>query len=138
MTPHLPENIRKCMTPEDRKRLGVLTNPEKGVEVAAKNEKKLQGEVANYLNLHGLWFDQDAMHRRRFGSLGAPDFQFPYKGQGGVNFYVAWECKTDSGKLSAVQYSVRVQVEAQGGQWRLIRSLQECQDHLRSMDAQKV
>ena len=126
----ITEQMRRRMSPADREALKCPTNDETRVKVEAGQERKLQADIANYLRLNGLWCDQDAMHKRRFGTAGAPDFQFPYRGH-----FVAWECKTSAGRLTAAQVGAGAQITAQGGHWRLIRSIVDAQEHLRKLDA---
>lgn len=130
----LPENFLRLISAEERKAIGQPSAAEAVSKFVDRSEKKLQGEIAGYLRLHGLWFDQDAMHKRRTGTNGAPDFQFPYRGKNGRCCFVAWEVKTATGKLRDDQEHARVMIEAQGGQWRLIRSLTDAQTHLREID----
>lgn len=130
----IPENIRKRMSAEDRKSLSAPTNAETAAAMDAKSEKRLQADIANFLRLRDLWFDQDAMHKRRTGSVGTPDFLFPYTSKkGAVGMFIAWECKVGTGKLTESQERVRTAIVAQGGSWRLIRSIQDAQAHLREL-----
>jgi hypothetical protein len=66
------------------------------------------------------------MHKRRTGTLGTPDFIFPFKGK-----FVAWECKPPwSTRLRPEQETARQGIVEQGGQWRLITTLDEARQHL--------
>jgi hypothetical protein len=95
-----------------------------------RDEKQLQNQVANELRRRGLWFDQDGMNRRRTGTIGTPDFLFPFHGR-----FVAFECKCPwSRKLRPEQESARDAIIAQGGEWRLITSLVEAMGHLRELE----
>lgn len=120
------ENIARLLTPEQRKAERVMTVSEAREKAAVRDEKELQGQIANYLRLHGIWFDQDATHKRRTGSLGTPDFIFPYNGR-----FIAWEVKTPwAAKLRPEQEDAREAIIAQGGQWRLVTSLSHAIQHL--------
>jgi hypothetical protein len=130
--PVLPDNILTKMSVEDRRQLGKAgkTAAECRSEAIVKDEKEIQKAVANYLRLLNLWHDQDGMHKRRTGTLGAPDFQFPYHGR-----YVAWEVKCPwSRALRPDQQKAADAIEKQGGRWRLITGLHEAQAHLREID----
>lgn len=131
MSTILPEHFLKRMSKADRDMLGKagLLAAECEEIAIAKSEKQLQTMIRQWLNLHDMYFDCDAMHKRRRGTLGAPDFQFPYKGK-----FVAWECKIQKGRLSPEQHATRDKIVKHGGEWRLIQSLQEAQLHLRQLD----
>jgi hypothetical protein len=130
MTGILPENILSKMDPKDREALGQKTNKDRRAEAIAKDEREIQKQVAGYLRLLNLWHDQDAMNKKRTGTVGTPDFIFPYKGT-----FIAWECKTAWARsLRPEQAKTREAIIAQGGQWRLITSLSEAQAHLRELD----
>ncbi len=128
----LPASMTTKMSAKDRAKYGrAAWTPQECADLTAKqSEKALQDQIAQYLNMRGIWFDRDAMHKRRFGTVGAPDFQFPFAG-----FYVAWECKVAAGRLSEEQVGAGVQITSQGGQWHLIRSLEEAKDHLEKLEA---
>jgi len=130
-----PDDLRRMQASCQAGRLkggAVVAKAARISEHEAKTEKKLQGEIANYLRLHGIWYDQDGMQRRRSGAKGAPDFQFPYRG-----FYVAWEVKTDTGKLRPEQIEAGEKIVTQGGKWRVIHGIAEAQAHLRELDAMR-
>lgn len=132
LAPVLPENLLKCMDEADRRALGAKSNTDRRAEAIAKDEREIQKQVGNYLRLLDLWHDQDGMHKRRTGTLGAPDFQFPYRGR-----YVAWEVKCPwSRSLRPEQQKAADAIEKQGGRWRLITSLPEAQAHLREIDGE--
>jgi hypothetical protein len=127
----LPDNILRRMSTEDRKTLGKagLTASECRKIIMEKSEKDLQKIIAQWLRLRGLYYDMDAMHKKRAGTIGAPDFQFPYRGK-----FVAWEVKFGKNSLSLEQSSVRDSILKQGGEWRLIKSLEEAKNHLNELD----
>lgn len=98
----------------------------------AVQEKELQRDIAAYLRLHGIWFDQDAINKRRRGTKGACDFQFAYRG-----VPIGCEAKTDKGKLSPDQERAHEQMRANG--WRIIvaRSVADLQALFRAIDAEQ-
>lgn len=125
------EHIARLLTPEQRSRAGVQTINDARERAAIRDEKELQNQIANLLRLRGIWCDQDAMHKRRTGTVGTPDFLFPYRGR-----FVAWECKPPwDTKLREEQEEARVCILQQLGIWRLITSVDDAQGHLREMDA---
>jgi hypothetical protein len=130
----LPDHILTKMAPADRRELGKggKTAAECRAEAVVRDEKDIQKQVGNYLRLLNLWHDQDGMHKRRTGTIGAPDFQFPYRGR-----YVAWEVKCAwSRSLRPEQQKAADAIEKQGGRWRLITSLADAQGHLREIDGE--
>lgn len=129
-------SVAKCLSAETRKAEKVTTPEEARDKAVLRNEKELQNLLANYLTIHGLWFDRDAMHKRRTGTVGTPDFIFPYLSKSGRGYFVAWEVKAPWAKtLRAEQIEARDRIMAQGGEWRLITSLPDAQEHLRQMDS---
>lgn len=126
----LPDNILSKMSKEDRKSLGRkgMTQAEAEASFTAKNERELQKQIANYLRMKGLFFIQSAMHKATTNQIGTPDFNFPVNGQ-----WVSWEAKHGTGKLSKGQSDTEVRILANGGQFRVIRSLDEARDHLNEL-----
>lgn len=122
---HLSDNLLKRMSRKDRAGLGLKTAEEAQASFIAKSEKQLQQQLASLLGLRGIWADQDAMHKRRTGSKGAPDFLFPYRGR-----FVAWEVKFGKGALSEDQMRVRDAILKQEGEWMLITSVEDAIWHL--------
>lgn len=128
----LPRNITACMSDADKRALSHdgKTPKESLTAAAARDEREIQKQISNYLRLLCVPFNQDAMHRKRTGTVGWPDFVFPYKG-----FAVFFECKCPwSRTLRPEQEQVRESIIKQGGVWRLITSLAEAQTCLRELD----
>lgn len=129
----LPQNILKMMSAQDRASLGKEGELNADIEkrVEAKTEKELQGMIARYLRLHNIWFNQDAMHKRRMGTKGATDFIFAYRG-----IPCGVEAKTATGKCSPDQIAAHEQMTANG--WRIIiaRSVKDVQDLIRKIDSE--
>lgn len=95
-------------------------------------EKDLHKTVLRFLSLMGIPVGVARMDKPSTMPKGWPDMTFPYHG-----YFVAWELKADKGKPSAEQIQYGHQIIAKGGQWRIIRSLEECQYHLRELDIMK-
>ena len=128
----LPDNILSKMSKEDRKSLGRkgMTQAEAEASFAAKNERDLQKQIANFLRMKGIWFIQSAMHKATTNQIGTPDFNFPFMGK-----WVSWEVKYAAGKLSKEQTDTGVKIFAQGGHFRVIRSLDEARGHLNELQS---
>lgn len=125
------EHIARLLKPEQRLALGVQTAAEAGEKALAGEERKLQGDIANYLRLHGIWFDCDAMHAKRRGTLGTPDFLLCYR-----KVAIGIEAKTVAGSLSGAQILAHAAMLNNG--WRVIvaRSMADVQSLFRTIDAE--
>lgn len=123
-------NIARLLDPETRSAEKIKTPEESREKAIANDEREIQKMIYSWLNLEGLYFDWDAMHKKRTGTTGAPDFQLPYKGRA-----VFWEVKPPwAQKLRPEQVEVMGKIIKQGGRWRLITCLQDAQAHLRELD----
>jgi hypothetical protein len=118
----LPDHVLEKMNPADRKRLGKagVTRREAIEKATLRSERDLQGQIGNYLRLHGVWFDQDAMHKRRTGTSGTPDFLFSVNGGA-----CALEVKFGDGKLSSEQLFAIALMQTNGWRVAVVRSLEE-------------
>lgn len=78
----IPTHLLKLMSPADRKTLGKAGKlPEEiAAEQMAKSEGEIQDQICGYLRRSEIWFDQDAMHKRRTGTKSTPDFLLAYCG----------------------------------------------------------
>ena len=118
----LPEHVLRCVSAEDRKKLGpagVIADEvrEKGL---ARAERQLQGEIVQYLRLHGievLWHRTD---KRSRATVGWPDLTFCKHG-------VPWglEIKTFSGRVGPEQAETMRRMRINGWQTAVARSFQE-------------
>lgn len=123
----ITDNILRRIRPADRAALGpqVQTAEEATARFVARSEKHLQEEIANLLRLRGIWFDQDAMCKRRTGTKGTPDFLLVVNG-----YPLALETKFGNGKLSPDQKSAIKQMQRNGWRVYLVRDLQLVKDIL--------
>jgi hypothetical protein len=121
----------KMMDPETRKAAGKLAMGAAECRSAAcdKAEKELQKDIRNLLSLRGLPFINPPMHRKSALPLGWPDFSI-FLDNGATVF---WEVKVGRNNLDPDQCKVRDSLLKRGHHWRLIRSLFECQEHLREI-----
>lgn len=137
--PLLPANFLKCISAEDRKKLGKAgwTPEEALAKATVKNERDLQGKIVNLLRLKGiepLWHRTD---KRSHATVGWPDITFStfHRGNGWDDFCPsAWEVKLD-GELSTEQQQmlIRLQTPPNGWRVRIIRSVDEALDQLRQI-----
>lgn len=116
------DNMRRCMSKSARLAIGAhgLTAEEASAKWAAKSEKQLQQQIVALLRLRGIWFDCDAMHVKRTGTKGAPDFLLALNGQA-----VAIEAKFAKGLLSDDQEKAHCAMRLNGWRVHVVRSLDE-------------
>ncbi len=126
------ERIARLMTPEDRKREGIVTTAEAVAKADDKAERELQSDIANYLALHDIAFIRPPMNRRSALPPGWPDFSFAYKG-----VPIGLEAKTATGKLSSDQVLMHMQLSKNGWRVLTVRSLADVQTLFREIDAEK-
>ena len=137
----LPENILKCLSPLERKRLGKagMTKAEAADRAEAKNERELQRQIVSYLQLKGievLWHRTD---KRSTATIGWPDVTFTigqYVSLVGI-FPVAcaWEIKFSNGKLSKEQSDLATRLQSPPNFWRfrVITSFEQARRELREL-----
>lgn len=118
MDTYLPPNIVKCMRPEDRKALGVLTVDESRERAANKAERVLQNECEAWLRLNHIEF-LHLSHRAR-EKEGWPDLIFANPYDEG-RFYAA-ELKSSTGECSPEQVKCLAQLRLNGAAVEVIRS----------------
>ncbi len=133
----IPANILKRMSKGDRKSVCQMTGEEAVIKYLDGQERALHADIIRYLDFvlvsktgHRGYFRHDSMHKRTSCRKGAPDFEFPYRGTS-----VHWECKVGRNTLTPEQEEIREQIIRQGGQYRVIHSLHEAQQHLREIDS---
>ncbi len=91
-------------------------------------ESAIQAQILQYLTLKGIFhyrnnsggFKDANNHFYRFGALGSPDIICVVKGQ-----FVGIEVKASGGKQSDHQISFQKRLEAAGGRYLLIYSLED-------------
>lgn len=109
-----PDHILTKMNPKDRKSLGKagMTKEECNNIQMIKSEKELQGYVAAFLRFEGIAFCHARFDRKSTMTVGWPDFTFAFNG-----IPIAFECKSESGKLSKEQEKCHENMRANG--WRV-------------------
>lgn len=123
----LPDNVLKRMSPEDRKPLGKsgLTQAECQERIDDRSEKQLQRDIADYLRQRGIPFACSRMDKPTTSTIGWPDFTFPFGGK-----FWSLECKSKTGKLSTEQELCGSLILANGGEYKVVRSLTEVKNWL--------
>jgi hypothetical protein len=123
-----PDSFISKMEKKDRPR-GWMPYDEAKKKFIAGEERKLQSLVANYLNLHAIYFEQDRMDKRTSGKKGRPDFRCCYRGR-----FLAIECKAESGRLSSEQAVELARIRKSGGYTCVAMLLEDVQGALREID----
>ena len=94
----LPENIRRCMAPEQRKDLKVHTTEELSAAADRVTEKRLHREFEQWCLKWKIKPRHQRMDRRTSEAKGWPDFQLGFNG---ITVYI--EFKSPGGKLTEEQ-----------------------------------
>lgn len=147
----LPESYLKCMSEEDRKKLGKggRTWEESLARGEARSEKELQDWIGNLLRLKGIEAIRSRMDRKTSNNVGCPDFLFcirsaePEKLAGfegelitvWVDRCCAWEVKLPGKKLGEEQERMQKRMTRLPNVWRwsLITSVDDALRELRGM-----
>jgi hypothetical protein len=90
-------------------------------------EKDLQRQIAKYLRFRHIVFCQPRNDKKSSMTIGWPDFTFAVKG-----LAIAFECKTDKGKLSDKQTSCHLAMAANGWRVHVVREFQMAVDLVES------
>lgn len=83
-----------------------------------KNEKELQKQIYQFLNLRSIFPIWHRMDKRSHCTPGTPDFVFAVRGQA-----IGIEAKTETGKLSAEQIAAHKMMESNGWLIAIVRSI---------------
>jgi hypothetical protein len=83
------------------------------------NEKEITSQIKEYLKtLKDCFFWKE--HGGQFGQAGIPDLIVCYRGR-----FIAFEVKTEKGKLSVLQAVTIRQIQKAGGTAAVVRSVEE-------------
>ena len=115
---YIPEQIARCMRPEDRQALGVETFEEADARGQAKVEAELQRACEAWLMRNDIAYLHLSPRARE--KRGWPDLTFTYRG---VPFGI--QLKTATGKLTAEQISTLAQADRNGWTTAVCRSFRE-------------
>src|SRR5438309_363687 len=75
----LPESILKCLSKEDRQKIGQFTAEEVMAKAQIKNERQLQSMIVNLLRLKGIEPLWHRTNKRSSATVGWPDITFSVK-----------------------------------------------------------
>jgi hypothetical protein len=117
------------MAPSDRAKLGKvgLTREEAIEAKAIRDERDLQLNCCQLLQLRGIEYIRPPMNRRSQLPPGWPDFTFAYCGRP-----CAWEVKVEEGKLRQEQIECLAKLKSSPNRWSvaIIRSTAEAKKFL--------
>lgn len=122
LPPVLPEGFLQALPPEERQRLGRagMTVQEAQAKYAAGEEKKLQQDIATWLEHEQIYFESDRMDRKTSGKRGRADFRICVDGR-----WLSIEAKTQSGNLTREQATEATRLQKSGGTFAVCRSLKK-------------
>jgi hypothetical protein len=143
----LPDNILRLMDPQERRKLGkdARLMEEINQDTWHRSERELHAQVRNLLNLKGIVYSENRMDKRSGTTVGWPDFTFavllnkPNKvdplNVTMIPVPIGWEMKVGNNKLRPEQEEMLRRMQAPPNAWRvkIIRSLQEAADELKSL-----
>jgi hypothetical protein len=130
----LPDHFLKALPEEERKKLGRvgMTFQEAQVAYIAGQEKRLQGEIAAWLDYEGIYFESDRTDRKTSGRKGRADFRLCVHGR-----WLSIEAKTSAGHLTPEQKTEAARLERSGGKFIVCRSLKEVIEAVRNLSRQQ-
>ncbi len=131
MNPVLPDNILRCMSPEDRKPLGKAgkTAAECAEKQEYEQEKELQSQIAQFLRLKGIPCIIPPFGKKSQLPEGWPDVSLAYMG-----VPLAIEAKSATGKLRPEQEEMHALLRAQGWIVHTVRSLEQVRSILKIIE----
>lgn len=126
------EGFLQALPEEERKRLGRagMTASQAMATYRAGQEKALQEQVIDYLNLNEIYFEWDRMDKKTSGKKGRADFRICYHGR-----WVSAECKAETGTLGSSQAFEAARLRKSGGRFVLVFRLMDLIDEFRNIDA---
>jgi hypothetical protein len=109
------------MNPTDRpKGKAGMTMQEIYARAAVRSEREIQEQIANYLRQQNIPFYRARMDKNTTGTIGWPDFTFPYRGR----FYGV-EVKFGGNHESPEQAKCLGMIQDSGGVGVVVRTLHE-------------
>ncbi len=95
----IPPNFAKCMSPTDRRAMGVLTREEVKHHADHRREEALQKDMVHLLDQRGIFFNRARMDKKTTVRVGMFDFTVYLP----TGRFLAVEVKVAGGKLSLFQ-----------------------------------
>jgi hypothetical protein len=127
-----PEGFLLALPEDERARLGKagITQAQAEAKFAAGQERELQDVIAKWLDLEGIYYENDRMDKKTSGKKGRADFRICVAGR-----WVSLEAKAGNGTLSVAQAEQAARLRRSGGIFAVVRSLREAIDAVRTAAA---
>lgn len=128
----LPDNFLRCMSRDDRKKLGKagMTREEVIREQNVRRESELKKLVIEYIRLHDVhWIHDTRSDRPHTGPVGTPDLLFAYRA-----IPCAIELKYGKGTSSDAQKGAIDQMMRDGWETLVARNLDDVMAFLKILD----
>jgi hypothetical protein len=124
----------RALPESERKKLGRagLTPEECHKTFVRGQEIELQQLVANWLNLHGIYYEWDHTHKKTSGKLGRADFRICVPPRG---LWLSAECKAAGESLSLEQATEAARLRNSGGRFVVVYSLDGLIEAIRRIEA---
>jgi hypothetical protein len=124
----------RALPQSERKKLGRagLTPEECHKTFVRGQEIELQQLVANWLNLHGIYYEWDHTHKKTSGKLGRADFRICVPPRG---LWLSAECKAAGESLSLEQATEAARLRNSGGRFVVVYSLGDLIEAIRRIEA---
>ena len=118
----LTDAFIRTLPEEERKKLGRagMTQQEAQAKYAAGEERRLQDDIATWLDHEQIYFESDRMDKRTSGKKGRADFRICANGR-----WLALEAKAGNGTLSSEQAQQGERLRKSGGVFAVVFSLKE-------------
>ena len=131
----LPEGFLQAFPPEERQKLGCagMTAEQAQAKYIASEEKRLQQDIATWLDHEQIYFETDRMDRKTSGKKGRADFRICVDGR-----WLSIEAKTQSGNLTGEQLTEATRLQKSWGKFAVCRSLKEAIDVVRSIRPEQL
>jgi hypothetical protein len=127
------EGFLQSLPEHERKKLGKagITAKEALQTYQRGQERDLQKQVASYLDLNQIYYDNDRMDQRTSGKRGRADFRICCV----KATWVSAECKAESCTLESAQALEAARLRKSGGRFVLVFRLMDLIDEFRNIDA---
>src|SRR4029077_7313732 len=103
-------------------------------KLSSEVRRSLQKLIANWLNLHSIYYEWDRTDKKASGKRGRADFRICVP-PGGV--WLSAECKAAVGSLSPEQAAEAARLRNSGGRFVVVYSLGDLIEAIRGIEAPK-
>lgn len=110
-----------------------MTRQECETHIVHGQEKALQRLCAQWLTLHGIYFECDRMDRRTSGKCGGADFRICHRGH-----WLSCECKVAGQPLTQAQEREADRLRNSGGVFVVVRELGDLTGALAALEGRQA